>query len=168
MANTPSKWGEHGPRDAGHDEMQMAIYEYLRDRAPKEYPVTLEGKSGIRTTYSVHFEFPLKPDLHIMSFADVAVRFEDKFEGRCVQGTLIYEIKPKIYSVGSLIRQLEAQYHIALKCRYLGRPIIRAVVPSTDPLLHMMHRLGRPFVAAHYDDGGAVSELEACSGRKSP
>lgn len=143
---TPSQWHDDARnRDAGHDEMQMAVFDFLRDQ-----PDVSEREIGpLQETYvrnGVHFEYPFMRDGKILAWGDVVEVWEAKnsswpedmyFE--------IYEIKPKIYSVGAVVRQCIALEQAALRCGQFNRStgrrqsVAATVVPVIgvdDPKLH--------------------------------
>ena len=118
---TPSGWGDAAQeRDAGHDEMQARVYrDLLRMTEAKEFVIrrrvnqfSSERKDFIANYVEV--ERPFVADGRLIGFADIAVQFkhEEEYghtkEIRRTIWWLYYEIKPRIYSVGAVIRQCKA------------------------------------------------------------
>jgi hypothetical protein len=127
---SPSGWHEEGlRRDAGHDEMQVGIWRYLRNLG-----------------YDVWLEHPFSLNGRAICFADILVKLppcdgkEDHFK--------ILEVKPKIYSVGATLRQCGAM-EIAIEdwkrkttgwggCTFDVHPAVKVDDPKLE-LLHEAH-----------------------------
>lgn len=166
---TPSEWHDRD-NDAGHDEMQIAFYLGWRNAvADGERPIWRYHRHSdvpIKLTPGfVEVEFPLisgKTGVPL-SFADVAVRFDGEFKSERTgiiqrpSAWVLFELKPTIKSVGSLIRQCHAIEAAALRSDikptgyiasvdFLGLQVV-PVVYENDPKLQMLKDLREPFVA---------------------
>jgi hypothetical protein len=142
---TPSGWHDdaHG-RDAGHDEMQSGVYRFL-DQSEKQISVKDGGKLVNYDRKYIDFECPFYSDGRIITFVDVCLLFsksDDKEQDWRDEIILCYEIKPKIYSVGAVVRQCHATAHAVRRGSiYSGyvrpgekKPLVYvvAVVPHDD------------------------------------
>ena len=145
---TPSGWHDDAKnRDAGHDEMQIAVFDYLRDHQDEQREIA--GEVYVRC--GVHFEYPLMRDGKILAWADVAAIWEAKNASYPEDIYIeIFEIKPTIYSVGAVVRQCIALEYAAVRCgqydRKSGRrqsvlagviPVVRVDDPKLDVLRHV-------------------------------
>ena len=97
---TPSGWHDDARnRDAGHDEMQIAVFDYRRALSMEDMlgrPDTpIEGYSYRRK--GIFFEYPLIRDEQILAWGDIVEVWEKKISKEPTQIIhKIYEIKPKI------------------------------------------------------------------------
>src|SRR5580765_6228563 len=145
---TPSQWHDDARyRDAGHDEMQIAVFDYLRDK--REDPQKIGQEEYDRVC--VHFEYPFMRDGKILAWGDVVAVWEAKNASWPEDLYLeIYEIKPRIYSVGAVVRQCIALSYAAVRCgqydRKSGRrqsvmagvvPVVQADDPKINALRHV-------------------------------
>ena len=135
-SRTPSGWHDDAQhRDAGHDEMQAAVWRWLS---------TQEGeRDGDLTWVQVEYPFIAREryGTRIVAFGDVVAYSRSGVY-------LIYEVKPIIHSVGAVIRQLSAIEHAFSRItdRHSGRPypcVVRAVVPAHDPKLKLLGEMSR-------------------------
>jgi len=144
---TPSGWeNDTRGRDAGHDDLQLRIWRYLKDRAS----ASMETKDdGIFSRVAVTVEHPFKVKGIPIAFADVCEVFRsDKttHDGYWVYRYTAYEIKPRIYSVGGIIRQCKA-LEVAIERsgpeRSTKKPeaIVVPVVFRTDPKVEMLKEM---------------------------
>ena len=145
-ARTPSGWHDDAKnRDAGHDEMQIEVFDYLvQSRHYEERRRTGENDALITSGY-IGFEEPLLIRGSIVAWADIYERWLEtpgKFKFRQPR-FFLYEIKPVIYSVGAIIRQCVALANIASVA--LGDSLgmkasvrVFAVVPAQDPKIDML------------------------------
>ena len=151
---TPSGWHDDARnRDAGHDEMQIAVYDYRRSLSLEamlgrpDNPI--EGYSFCRR--GIYFESPLIRDEQILAWGDIIEVWEKK-EGKNPTETTykIYEIKPKIYSVGAVVRQCVSLRLTGEKCGYYDRHsgrreqltvLVFPVVRHDDPKLSMLQHV---------------------------
>lgn len=118
---SPSKWHEDArDRDAGHDEMQLAVLE--RFRASRDcWP-----------------EMPIIDRRNrVLAFADIAVCQVDD-TGR--KSWAFIELKPRIHSCGALIRQCKA-IEMAAKRAGIGDCRVTACVYDDDPKLELLRSL---------------------------
>jgi len=147
---TPSGWHDDARnRDAGHDEMQIAVFDWLR--ASVVCPEGYEKRRG------VYFESPFRSRDHIIAWGDIVEVFEKPEHGNYTKlQYVVFEIKPKIYSVGAVVRQCVAladAVDSALKYRRSsGRysntvsyddACVIPVVRSDDPKLSMLRHVWR-------------------------
>lgn len=137
---TPSGWHDDAQsRDAGHDEMQIAVFDYLGGQANK-------GLCGLES--SVGFEVPFIHRGQIIAWADIAQDLRNKGDDS-PQYLFIWEIKPKIYSVGAVVRQCIALLRAArvactdrngnLRTEIKVFPVVRADDPKLAMLRHVFH-----------------------------
>lgn len=144
---TPSQWHDDARnRDAGHDDMQIAIFDYLRD-------LPAEREAGVRQ--GVWFEHPFARDGRVVAWADILEVWDPKPVAsgtypKPKQRYVIFEVKPKIYSVGAVIRQCEA-LEIAISATFRARtdggpdikvmPIVKHDDPKLSALRHVYHAI---------------------------
>jgi hypothetical protein len=145
---TPSGWGEDAQgRDAGHDEMQARCYRDWLKRIEKGF--TLGGSKFLAD--KVYVEHPFTDAGRLIGFADIAVRFVA--DGDRPEWFWWYEeIKPRIYSVGAVIRQCEATEVNALRAIKSSRRangyhrrepdfVVYAIVYEDDPKAALLKEL---------------------------
>lgn len=150
---TPSGWHNdaHG-RDAGHDEMQISVWRAFRESTK----TTRTLKNGAYSRTEVGFEFEFVVDNKVIGFADVCEVFE-KDEApidpvRVVRRRpeflyMVYEIKPRISSVGGLVRQCTAIRHMVwgfrpYKDSYSSpKCIVTPVVYADDPKIDLLREV---------------------------
>lgn len=110
-ARSPSAWGDV-TRSPGHDEMQFGVADWLRENFLNDGytpPCTeSEDKPRLLKYKIVECEKPIIVDGRIVSFADIELRMF----GPGSDYTMAYEIKPRVDSVGAILRQLHAQAHL--------------------------------------------------------
>jgi hypothetical protein len=145
---TPSGWGDDAQsRDAGHDEMQARSYRDWRKRIEDSFTLDGDGKKKF-VADTVYVEHPFMDAGRLIGFADIAVRFVADDEWFW----WYEEIKPRIYSVGAVIRQclateVSAQRAIKSSRRgngYHGRApdfVVYAVVYRDDPKAALLREL---------------------------
>jgi hypothetical protein len=148
---TPSQWHDDASgRDAGHDEMQIAVFDYLRDTPSGRLPLReCEGCTRV----AVRFEHPFVQRGKVIAWGDVVEIWDEEKELYPKRTYVVWEIKPKIYSVGAVVRQCVA-LKIAAKAATLDRngrqsetlvvPIVRFDDPKISALRHV-------FCAAAWD-----------------
>ena len=151
---TPSGWHDDARnRDAGHDEMQIAVFDYRRALSMEDMlgrPDTpIEGYSYRRK--GIFFEYPLIRDEQILAWGDIVEVWEKKISKEPTQIIhKIYEIKPKIYSVGAIVRQCDSLRRTGERCGYYDRHSGRRdeltvhvfpVVMDGDPKLSMLQHV---------------------------
>ena len=148
---TPSEWHDQTRgRDAGHDQMQIDVWQWLTDNPP---PVKNEGREYRRR--KVIFEACFEHTRTITCFADICEVFdatEKLNSGHVVQWTQYraYEIKPVISSVGGLIRQLAALSTAIESAVTASKVTVLPVVRLKDPKFDLLLRVC-PFWA-YWDD----------------
>lgn len=146
---TPSGWhNDTMARDAGHDDMQFRFWKDLKENGPPK--LTVSG--DVFDRYAVSFEYAFEVDGAIIGFGDIVEWFSrDRVapsgqpeKQRVVR---IWEIKPKIHSLGGIVRQVEAIECLAKKWsknwgRHASDKIVRVdvwtVVPQGDPKVSML------------------------------
>lgn len=140
---TPS--GAHDDRGSpAHDEMQLDVFRAIKGGRM----ATIESVEGdARREWSlikIEAEMALRVG-GTTAFADIAATFKVS-EYR--EAIILYEIKPKIVSVGGLIRQC-AMLRMAAESVFntgITMPIVAAVVPRDDPMLRALVEMGGRFV----------------------
>ncbi len=158
---TPSGWNESGAmRDAGHDQMQLQIWRYYVSMIGiMNINGSVYGKVKAYWLTDAIVEMPLiaRRAEHdsgvIVGFADIALLFEtrktdedekwEKDRGVSVSHWKpdvwyrFLEIKPKIYSVGAIIRQCKATQHAARRSGIRSCDVFAAVY-NDDPGVSML------------------------------
>ena len=140
---SPSGWHDSAmARDAGHDEMQIAVCEHLR--AQPSSPMTVNGKQFV--VDEVFIEAPIMRGKMIVAWCDVLRTWkEDAQKYRPARLFDMFEIKPAIHSVGAVIRQCQSLEIVAESTFLDGEapgsaarvfPIVRAA----DPKLSLLRR----------------------------
>jgi hypothetical protein len=117
---TPSGWGDDAQsRDAGHDEMQAHEFRGMLKMIDSKQFVINRPRNGY-VAESVPFvasyaevEWPFEAAGRLIGFADIAVQFLEVDSEKTTQSPrsdwwFYLEIKPRIYSVGAVIRQCKA------------------------------------------------------------
>ncbi len=164
MGRTPSGWyADAAGRDAGHDQMQVELFAQLNGR-PETYSLTL---NGVRyQQYDVIIEYPFMRDGRILGFADVCEMWEPiSVKPSAVPPRwflTIYEVKPRIHSVGALVRQARATVALARQV-VIGRTVpvcdLFAVVPHDDPKLAQLQQ-AFPWRVVPWKDGQPIPGLK--------
>ena len=148
---TPSDAYKSGEgRDAGHDDFQAFVWRQLV-RYPNPIQVHANGKTTEYTFAQCGVERPLfSPNGRIIAFADVwAEYYVDHPAAANAQPyreklTKLFELKPRIYSVGSIIRQCESLSAAALQNFSKGGGFtVVAVVPQSDPKFKLLKEISR-------------------------
>jgi hypothetical protein len=136
---TPSGWHDDAMgRDTGHDEMQIAVWEWLcrnsRGDVTLEWPV-----------------FRSRGSPRIVAFADIAEVFRqpaiaNRAGSRSARKVVtLFEIKPRVISVGGLLRQCVALVQAVAACHTDQRTqlVVRAfpVVPASEPKLDLLRQV---------------------------
>lgn len=141
---TPSQWHDDvRGRDAGHDEMQIAVFDYLRDMSgPSPFYDTADFER-----IGVYFELMFKRRGQIIAWGDVvevwgkeAPLYNNRKE--TTHKYMIWEIKPRIYSIGAVVRQCRALIDVVTSSltddhtdRTKYQIMIAPVVAANDPKL---------------------------------
>jgi hypothetical protein len=140
---SPSRWHDDASdRDAGHDAMQLHWLKVaLKD---------VETGSKVMPAVWTGAEYPFTASGRIIGFADIATRFQepehdDKQKTRD-EFWIFYELKPRIYSVGAVIRQVTATEYVAKRHfkEWRGPRPSFAVIPVVyvdDPKLGMLREM---------------------------
>jgi hypothetical protein len=139
---TPSGWHDDAYKynEPGHDELQMAVYNWLADR--EIGGLRLGDQEGPRLLRQrVVFEFPMiRPARRgrngsaerLIGFADIAELFGYSCDGDFDRAVL-FEIKPEIRTIAGIVRQCVA-YNVAFQAAFPHAACkIFPVVPSNDP-----------------------------------
>jgi hypothetical protein len=154
-------------RDAGHDELQAAVWRYYNGNP---YPngiflkIKSYGNGEIYRPQKAYVEFPFlaksagrySHSSRVAGFADVLLKLatvemdelpkerEWRLNSRKAFTSdwayIAFEIKPVIYSVGSVIRQCKALHHIA-NLGEIPCPTVVPVVYATDPKISLLKEL---------------------------
>lgn len=150
---TPSRWHDdaHG-RDAGHDEMQAAVFRFLRERPRLINAGAEEEKPYVR--HKIEVEYAFEEAGVLFGFADICDIYVKDLERSAYTETyyFVYEIKPRITSVGGLIRQCRATFITALRSggissgwgtpsRRAPRVMVIPVVPRDDPKIELLKEM---------------------------
>lgn len=146
---SPSSWHDDTmSRDAGHDALQIEVWKTLRNKVPRTilFGTNYQNEKVEFIRTSVHFEYPLFLDGRIVGWGDVVELYKATVPNG--SGTVerhyirVYEIKPKIYSVGGLVRQLTSLRILVNKVaesRGMGSGgDVMPVVYEDDPKLDML------------------------------
>ena len=150
---TPSGWHQDASgRDAGHDEMQAGVFRFMKH---KEHTLPLDpgnGKVAVYKRVGIYFECPFFLAGRISTFVDVCLHFQsteaDGYRQRD-EALVCYEIKPRIYSVGAVVRQCHATAHAVEQGSVHGgyvnpgfrkkpRVLVIPVVPADDPKVRLL------------------------------
>lgn len=131
---TPSGWHDdaYRSRDHDHDELHLAVWRRLQ----KETGVPIIG--WLRE--SVEFEFEFNAQERIYAFADLCVAYRYDYEDKVFYLDVI-EVKPRIHSLGAVVRQCKALKTAIRAClsfeenRNFKLYRVMACVPATDPKL---------------------------------
>jgi hypothetical protein len=147
---TPSGWHDDARnRDAGHDEMQIAIFDYLKDR--EVAPLKFKDIDEVFVRSGVCFELPFMRGNQIVAWGDVVEIYDQQTKYSPQRAIIVHEVKPRIYSVGAVVRQCESLtfgVEHALADRHSGsRPVVRVfpAVMVDDPKLAMLRHVYRAF-----------------------
>jgi hypothetical protein len=146
---TPSGWHDDArDRDAGHDEMQIAVFDHLQGN-----PV-VRGMNGYEDRIGMYFESPFYVRGHIVAWGDIVELWEKpQYETAKKRRYVVWEIKPKIYSIGAVIRQCRSLADVvgaSQKDRmtrgsshnlFYDDPIVLPIVRSDDPKLSMLRHV---------------------------
>lgn len=150
---TPSKWhnDDSQAQDSGHDEMQVAVWRWLRDRGPNGLKARLYQWQDVpcqydRSTLELEQAFS-GTNGHIAAFADICETFVSG-ESKILRA---YEIKPRIYSVGSVLRQCSAMAKAiehSVKISFSRNPtvFVYPVVRANDQKLELLQAVSHVFV----------------------
>lgn len=154
---TPSGWHDDAMRnrDAGHDEMQAAEWRRAKDACHS--PITHQGKTFFFVNAWVEKPFILAG--RVIGFADVGLLYESQETEKEKEWRLkvppsrpykpdrwwvFLEVKPRILSVGAVIRQCIATEYTAeragLSCE------VWAAVYKDDPKTALLIEMGRVVV----------------------
>jgi hypothetical protein len=128
---TPSGWHDDAhTRDAGHDDMQMAVWLELKRQIENEDMPGLE----------VIPEFPIiRRRAGIVAFADIALLWFNR--NKQINQAVLYELKPKIGTVFGILRQAICLEKAFASVYPTARCLVEAVVPHGDPKLPDLSRL---------------------------
>lgn len=140
---TPSGWHNDAyGRDASHDEMQAAWWRFI----PYASESSIRRKAYLTESDYAYVgtwvEYPFTIAGRLIGFADVGVLYQsEEADGNNHYRRFwkFYEIKPVIYSVGALIRQVKATKILAERADLTCE--VSAVVTSTDPKLDLLCEL---------------------------
>lgn len=119
MAKSPSAWHDDArDRDAGHDAMQIGFLRLCRRKLSSDNPELITHRGRQWRLWRVDFEFPLLINDRIVAFVDVLCTFErvpqdGDSEEKQPLWFILHEIKPRIYSVGAVVRQCTALAYAA-------------------------------------------------------
>jgi hypothetical protein len=124
-------------RDAGHDEMQAEVWRWL-NKQRATVSLTSDGPTREFTFAVANVEEPLYVKGRILAWVDVCARYES-FISANHNSSIIYafEIKPKIWSVGAVIRQCITIGSILERSGSI-RSRVTAVVPHDDPKISLL------------------------------
>ena len=147
---TPSGWHDDARnRDAGHDEMQIAVFDWLKYRPI--YP----RRDDCDERIGLYFESPFYVRGNIVAWGDIVELWEKpQYETSKNRRYIVWEIKPKIYSVGAVIRQcrsladtVEAANKDSASHRRFpsglsyDEPVVIPIVRADDPKLSMLRHV---------------------------
>lgn len=154
---TPSDYSNSSSLE--HDAMQASVFEWLRDHGRQ----TMNRRDGERVValkrVGIWVEVPIKIGGSLRGFVDILEKFEPSDAGvRRPLVYLAYEIKPRLTSVGGLIRQMHAEgILIAQWAKESSSNIVSVpVVRSNDEHLPLLKRLWTGPVARWDESAGAL------------
>ena len=133
-----SAYAEADRRGPDHDAMQIAFYRWRLKARRRHQAEEWEDKKY--TVHSIEPEMPILGKYGIRGFADVAEGWQQIGAPEGVELLVVYEIKPKIFSCGALIRQLKvlknivSNYAVA-QINFKLAVITAAVLRADDPKL---------------------------------
>jgi hypothetical protein len=142
---TPSAWHEDAYKynEPGHDELQMAVYNWLDNREFGGLRLRDDEESPRLTRQRVVFEFPMIRAARrgrngsaekLVGFVDVAELFGYETDSDFDRAVL-FEIKPEIRTIGGIVRQCLA-YQLGFREAFPNKACkVFAVVPFKDPKL---------------------------------
>src|SRR6185437_1956134 len=136
---TPSAWHDDAPKDAGHDKMQADFVRYYRGKiGGATMKVTYEKDPTDVPLSRVIAEFPISApgNRGIIAFADVALRYDNGYPA----AFRFVELKPRIRTVGGLVRQCRAIEYAAGSGGLREAEVI-ACVFDDDPKLDLLREL---------------------------
>jgi hypothetical protein len=141
VSRTPSGWHDDARgRDAGHDEMQLRHFRWWCRRKGQVFAGKHHEGWIIGDAYC---ELPIVLRGRIVAFVDVGIVLHHP-DDKSLQHFLLAEIKPKIESVGAVVRQLRAIEHAAgasMEGTY-NTFAAAAVVYEDDPKLNLLRETG--------------------------
>jgi hypothetical protein len=133
-------------RDAGHDDFQKAVFDDLTDGRMSKITRKIHSTERAFKLHSFWVEHPIVIGDRIVAFTDVVLRFTHNSETHHKAGGsfkhnyehyLLFELKPKIHSVGAIIRQCRALQHngkLSFRKDFdVSGVEAWAVVPKSDP-----------------------------------
>lgn len=135
-----------------HDRMQADVLEWLREHGTKKITATHKGEKIELERYGPWAEVSLVIDGNIRGFVDILERWAPVVpEGKQsspskLRRMVAYEIKPKLTTVGGLIRQMRAEELLLEKWASGDSPWdlyvnTIPVVNHDDPELPLLRRL---------------------------
>ena len=150
---TPSGWHDDAyRRDAGHDEMQARCWRLVQeDQTPIQH-----GRVQY-AYYGAFVEYPFTDRGRLIGFADVAVVYQSEETKSTSYGTFykryyrFYEIKPRIHSVGAVIRQCKATRILASRSGFENFTVA-AVIRSGDPKKELLCEMADFLVLCEPDE----------------
>lgn len=150
---TPSQYGEG--RSLEHDRMQADVLEHLRKHMDgKEITYKYYGEEFVMQSVAVWPEVMLSAGKTVLGFVDILQKWqprnaEEKLKSRGPTVYYLYEIKPRITTVGGLIRQMQAetalverwheQIGIAGGCKTRVFPVVKHDDPEVGLLRRLWH-----------------------------
>lgn len=149
---TPSDYGQG--RSLDHDRMQANVLDFLRSEQPPIRTVNLYGAPHEIRRVGVWPEVMLKIGDTVRGFVDILERWQSVSE-KDRQGRIgpelsvyyAYEIKPKLTSIGGLIRQMQAEEVLIEQWAKRDRNFITThvhvapVIDDEDPERQLLRRL---------------------------
>ena len=142
---TPSQW-EQG-KSPEHDLMQADVLDFLRRPGKEPKLLRLNGKERQIVHVRTDCEVLIPVRGRIAGFCDVVDWWQEGEPrvGKPLRVAFVYEIKPRITSAGSIVRQLKATEYLMEQWMIggeVGAEIrIAPVVPADDPNLPALRRL---------------------------
>lgn len=153
---TPSEAHESAwQRDSSHDEMTIACRDILEKTWLTTTLIEFQ-KTELYHRDSIEVEHFFHSSSGPRFFADIMIRFFRNPEraSRSHFRYAVFEIKPKIYSAGALLRQIKVQeertkaWITSNSSAYGDSTFVEAIVRRDDPMIDIYTRLSRKPVMA--------------------
>lgn len=147
---TPSDYSNGNSLE--HDRMQADVLDYIREHGMKETMFQRRGNEIPMIRVGVWPEVAIKVNGTLRGFIDILERWEpaDKSAPHAVSGYLAYEIKPRLTTIGGLIRQMRAEELLIEQWRSGTSGLeVRTmpIVMHDDPEIPLLRRLWHGAVA---------------------
>ncbi len=146
---TPNEYGNGN--SLAHDRMQADVLDWLREHGLKVRTIQHDGAGINLHRHGPWAEVSLKVKGTIRGFVDILERWSSDgakdARGHPVRKTqyIAYEIKPRITTVGGLVRQMRAEADLIEQAfsenHFDDRVVVIPVINHDDPELPLLRRL---------------------------